>query len=168
MIEIKNLSVKFKDKVIYDNFNISFEENKITAILGKSGTGKTTLFNVLCGTISYTGEIVNNYPEKSMVYSSPRLIPTMTVEENLKFILKNDSYIDILKELNLYDSKDKYPDELSSGMAQRVSLIRAFLFNAKIVLMDEPTVNLDISLKYKLLNIFLSLLNKQKPTTIVI
>ena len=168
MIEIKNLSVKFKDKVIYDNFNISFEENKITAILGKSGTGKTTLFNVLCGTISYTGEIVNNYPEKSMVYSSPRLIPTMTVEENLKFILKNDSYIDILKELNLYDSKDKYPDELSSGMAQRVSLIRAFLFNAKIVLMDEPTVNLDISLKYKLLNMFLSLWNKQKPTTLVI
>ena len=53
-------------------------------------------------------------------------------------------------------------------MAQRVSLIRAFLFNAKIVLMDEPTVNLDISLKYKLLNMFLSLWNKQKPTTLVI
>lgn len=168
MIEIKNLSVNFGNKIVYKNFNISFEENTITAILGKSGAGKTTLFNVLCGTVDYTGELKNNYLEKSMVYSKPRLIPTMTIEENLKFILKNDDFDNTLKELGLFDSKKLYPDELSSGMAQRVSLIRAFLYPCKILLMDEPFVNLDISLKYKLMNMFTSLWQKNKPTTLFI
>lgn len=168
MIEIKNLSVNFGNKTVYKNFNISFEENTITAILGKSGAGKTTLFNVLCGTIDYTGELINNYPEKSMVYSKPRLIPTMTVEENLKFILKDNNFDDTLKDLGLFDSKKLYPDELSSGMAQRVSLIRAFLYPCKILLIDEPFVNLDISLKYKLMNMFTSLWQKNKPTTLFI
>ena len=157
MIKIKNLSVKFGEKVVYDNFNIEFEENKITAILGKSGCGKTTLFNVLNNTINYSGILENNYSEKSMVYSTPRLIPTMTVFENLKFILKNEDFIQSLKDLNLYSSKDLYPDELSSGMAQRVSLIRAILYPSKILLMDEPFVNLDVSLKYKLMDMFLNL-----------
>ena len=168
MIEIKNLCVNFDNKVIYNNFNISFEENCITAILGKSGSGKTTLFNVLNNTINFEGELVNNHSQKSMVYSTPRLIPTMTIMENLKFILKSDNFLEILKEVDLYDSKDKYPDELSSGMAQRVSLIRAFLYPCKILLMDEPFVNLDIALKYKLMDMFKKLWEKQKPTTLLI
>ena len=52
-MKIENLCVNFGDKIVYDNFNISFEENKITAILGKSGSGKTTLFNVLTNTINF-------------------------------------------------------------------------------------------------------------------
>ncbi|MBQ7308278.1 MAG: ABC transporter ATP-binding protein [Clostridia bacterium] len=168
MIEIKNLFVKFDNKIVYQNFNISFDENSITAILGKSGSGKTTLFNVLNNTIDFEGELVNNHSQKSMVYSTPRLIPTMTIEENLKFILKNNNFYEELKEVDLFDSKDKYPDELSSGMAQRVSLIRAFLYPSKIMLMDEPFVNLDISLKYKLMDMFKNLWQKQKPTTLLI
>lgn len=168
MIKINNLCVKFDNKIVYDNFNIEFYENEITAILGKSGCGKTTLFNVLNNTISYSGEIENNYKEKSMVYSTPRLIPTMTIEENLRFILQNDDFLSYLKSLNLYESKNLYPDELSSGMAQRVSLIRAILYPSKILLMDEPFVNLDISTKYKLMNIFLDLWKDKKTTTLLI
>ena len=168
MIEIKNLCVSFDNKIIYNNFNISFEENKITAILGKSGSGKTTLFNVLNNTIDFKGELVNNHTQKSMVYSTPRLIPTMTIMENLKFILNSNDFLEVLKEVDLYESKDKYPDELSSGMAQRVSLIRAFLYPCKIMLMDEPFVNLDIALKYKLMDMFKTLWKKQQPTTLLI
>ena len=168
MIEIKNLSVNLGDKVVYKNFNLSFEENKITAILGRSGSGKTTLFNVLCNNISFSGEITNNPQKKSMVYSKPRLIPVMTVEENLKFILKENYNSEILREFGLYDAKDLFPDELSSGMAQRVSIIRAFMYSSDLLLMDEPFVNLDISLKYKMIDFFKSLWSKNNRTTIII
>ena len=92
----------------------------------------------------------------------------MTVGENLQFVLQENYNQKFLEEINLTDAVNLYPDELSSGMAQRVSLVRAFLFPSELIMMDEPFVNLDISMRYKLIELFMRMWEKNKKTTLII
>ena len=90
-MKIQNLNVRFKDNVVYDDFSIEFDNSKITCILGPSGCGKTTLLNVLTNNVQYIGNVLEK--EKfSYVFQNPRLIDSITVEENLKFVLNKEDY----------------------------------------------------------------------------
>lgn len=159
---INNLNVSFKDNIIYDNFSLSLDNDKITCILGPSGCGKTTLLNAIAGNVKYSGTI-GEIEKIGYVFQNSRLIESITVKENLEFVLEKDKYLNIdkvLEDLQILDCKFKYPRQLSGGQASRVSLARAILYNPKIILMDEPFKDLDIVLSKTLIDLFRDLIKK--------
>lgn len=170
MINLKNITKKYEDKVIFENFNLSIPQNKITCILGESGVGKTTLLNMISRITEYQGEI-SLVDKIAYIFQEPRLIPSLTVEENLKFIapLAKVEEIDaLLSILEIKEKKKSYPRHLSGGEQQRVSIARAFLYDAPLILMDEPFSSLDLSLKYRLIRHFAILWKQTKKTVLFV
>lgn len=175
-MQINNVTKKYGENVILDNFSINFEEGKITCILGASGCGKTTLLNIIAKLTTYEGEV--DFDGKvSYIFQGTRLLNNLTVYQNLEYVLKNSgmSKVEIAEKINdmlikvdLLSSKNKYPHQLSGGMMQRVSLSRAFIYEAPILLMDEPFKGLDISLKKQIIELFKKLLSLEKKTTIFV
>ena len=169
MLELKNISKKFKDRQILSDFNLTVEENKILAIVGPSGGGKTTLLRMLAGLEKIdSGEIINNGEslpidelEKrnllGFVFQDFQLFPHLTVLENLVLspiktmnMEKNDAEkkaIELLEKLGLEKQINNYPMSLSGGQKQRVALARAMMINPKIIGYDEPTSALDPELR---------------------
>lgn len=151
MISLKNITKKYVEKTVFNNFNLDIEENKITVILGESGSGKTTLLNMLAGITDFDGEISGVYGGVSMVFQRDRLVPHLTVKENILLVNENADVDRLLESVGLNGAENLYPKDLSAGMARRVAILRAFAFTAPLLLMDEPLVNLDLSLKFSLI-----------------
>ncbi|MDW5299985.1 MAG: ABC transporter ATP-binding protein [Sedimentibacter sp.] len=178
MIRLKNVSKKYDELEILKDFNISIEENKITCLFGCSGVGKTTIANIIAGLIPIDkGEITGTeHAVFSYVFQEPRLLEWYNVYDNIDFVLKdiydNDkrkkivsSYIEMVE---LTDYKLFMPRALSGGMAQRVSLARAFAYPSNILIMDEPFKGLDVKLKKDMIALFLMLWNVSKRTVLFI
>ena len=89
MIEIKNLCKNYKDKVVYNHLNLSFEEKQITSLMGPSGCGKTTLLKILAGLEAYEGGQITGMEAKKIAYvfQEDRLLPWLTVRENIEYVL---------------------------------------------------------------------------------
>lgn len=167
MFKIENLSKKYKKLSVYENFHLTIEKGKILALLGESGSGKTTLLNCIAGLTAFEGDVPKL--KCSYVFQSPRLVPNLTVTENLKLICKDENKIsDMLKKVRLEDKAESYPAKLSGGQAQRVSLARAFLFESDIILMDEPLTSLDLKLKKEMADLFLSMWQNDKRTVVFV
>lgn len=150
MISIKNVTKKYGDKTVFENFNLNIEEKKITVILGESGSGKTTLLNMLAGITDFDGEI-SGAGKVSMVFQRDRLVSHLTVKENILLVNETADVAALLESVNLQGAENLYPKDLSAGMARRVAIIRAFAHDAPFSLMDEPLVNLDLSLKFSIM-----------------
>lgn len=160
MITIKNLTKSYGAQKVYENFNLEIDQTKTTCILGESGCGKTTLLNAIAGLIDYGGEITKT--RVSYVFQTPRLIPNLTVEENLKIIGAESNWVPhMLQRVGLSDKIKAYPNTLSGGEAQRVSLVRAFGYPSEILLMDEPFSSLDLKSKLSAMELFLSLVREE-------
>lgn len=167
MIAIKNLTKKYGDKVVYENFNLDIKENKITVILGESGSGKTTLLRAMANLTDYVGEITGVPDKKSMVFQTDRLIPNLTVKENLTLINPDIDVEDALNSVGLTGCEDLYPKSLSGGMARRVAIVRALNFDAPVLFMDEPFINLDIAHKFNIID-KIKADQKVKPKTVIV
>ena len=150
MISLKNVTKRYGEKTVFENFNLDIEENKITAVLGESGSGKTTLLNMLARLTDFEGEI-SGAEKVSMVFQRDRLVPHLTVKENILLVNENADVPALLESVNLKGAENLYPKSLSAGMARRVAIIRAFSHPAPLLLMDEPLVNLDLSLKFSIM-----------------
>ena len=167
MIELKNIGKKYGDKTVFSDFSLSFEENKITAILGESGSGKTTLLKIVSGLTDFAGEI-KGVKKTSFVFQRDRLVPHLTVKENILLVNAKADVTELLNEAGLKGAENLYPKELSAGMARRVAIIRAFCYDAPIILMDEPLVNLDLALKYSLIEKIRELKEKHGKTVLFV
>ncbi len=175
LLEIKNICKSFLDKKILNGINLDIESGEISSIFGYSGEGKSTLLKIICGIIKQdngdimlNGKNINNlepYERHTvLVMDEPLLFPHMNVFENIAFGSKLSSnkkrYInnnkkilkstkEIMELLGITGLEKRYPNEISMGQAQRVSLARALIVNPEIILMDEPFSNLDIISKTK-------------------
>ncbi|MGN1373479.1 MAG: ABC transporter ATP-binding protein [Candidatus Coproplasma sp.] len=152
-MKIENLTVAYGKNVVYDNFNLEFDEGGVTCLLGESGCGKTTILNAIAGLIPYSGSIT---PVKiSYVFQTPRLVPNLTVLNNLTLIGVDENQArQMLERVALTGKLNAYPKTLSGGEAQRVSLCRAFLHPAELLLLDEPFSSLDLKTKLSAMDLF--------------
>ena len=167
MIKIKNLTKRYGNLTVYENFNLELKEGEVTCILGESGCGKTTLLNCIAGLTDHQGEITK--VKCSYIFQTPRLVPNLTVGGNLKLICKDENAVDeVLEKVRLADKKNAYPVGLSGGQAQRVSIARAFLFDSDLVLMDEPFSSLDLKLKIEISQLFLQIQNENRRTALFV
>ncbi len=149
---LKQVSKSFNDNIILENFSYSFPQNGIYILMGKSGIGKTTLLRLIAGLDEdYNGEIVGGgFENISMMFQEYRLFPNLTVLDNALVSVNEPKEDDIklAKELlnRLYlndDAFTKLPSELSGGMKQRIAFVRAVIKSSPILLLDEPTKELD-------------------------
>ena len=151
MISIKNLVKEYDGNLVYDNFNLDIKKGEITVVLGESGCGKTTLLNVLSKLTDYQGQVVGDYAPISRVFQDDRLIPNLTVAQNLLLVNPSANVSKELKDIGLEDKENDYPKSLSGGMKRRVAILRALIFPYKTLLLDEPLNSLDLALKLSLI-----------------
>ena len=183
ILEVKNLSYSFGNNPILKNINIHVNENEIVAIVGSSGVGKSTLFNLIAGVLKkQTGEITINGSDdyigkvaymlqKDLLFEHKTIIsnvilPLIIAKVNKKEALEEGNKI--LKQFNLDKYANKYPQQLSGGMRQRVALIRTYMFKRKIFLLDEAFSALDAITKKELHKWYLDLKKEFNLTTLLI
>lgn len=184
ILEIKNVSYSYSssNEEVLSLVNRGFEQGKFYAIIGKSGTGKSTLLSLLAGLDSPdTGQILfknNNIEEKghsnhrknniSLVFQNYNLIDYLTPLENIRLVNKNASE-DILLELGLDKSQTRRNVmKLSGGQQQRVAIARALVSEAPIILADEPTGNLDDVTAGEIIDILKQLAMERNKCVIVV
>ena len=167
-IKLTNISkiYSINDQPFYAVNNISLQINTTqnTIIIGKSGCGKSTLLNMINGLTSISeGEIL--FPKNfktATVFQESRLLPWLTIEQNATFWAPHTDPTSLLKELELFDFKKLYPHEISGGMAQKTALIRALLYEADFLLLDEPFASLDYFTRLYMQKKLIDLTSKQK------
>ncbi len=160
---------KYADKQVFSNFSLDIQEGEILCILGESGSGKTTLLNILAGLTEYKG-CIENMPQKvGYIFQEPRLIPSLTVQDNLEYIgARKEEISKIVEKVELSHLSARYPEQLSGGERQRVAIARAFLSKADILLLDEPFSSLDTALKIRLANVFAALWREKRQTAVFV
>ena len=188
MITVKNIKKKYNDQEVLRGIDLKIDKNEFVVILGASGSGKSTLLNILSGLeksdsgeVLYNGENISNYTETQLtefrrknigfVFQQYYLLNNLTVEQNVKVganLADNKEYVDIIKDLGLEDKLSKYPNELSGGEQQRVSIARALAKKPTVLFLDEPTGALDEETGRKILEYLLKLKDKSHFTMIMV
>ena len=167
IIEIKNISKSFGDKVILDDVSINVKRGEFVTILGPSGCGKTTMLRLLAGfgqadkgEIRINGEDITNIPPHqrpvNTVFQRYALFPHLDVYENIAFGLKlqkvpadeiDKRVMKVLKMVSMTDYEDRDVESLSGGQQQRVAIARAIANQPKVLLLDEPLAALDLKMR---------------------
>ena len=177
-LRISKLNKSYKDKVLYKNFEIEFESNKVNCILGKSGCGKSTLLNLISGVSISDDKKFKSIPknEISYIFQEDRLIEWITLEENMELIGKRfydkdnlNLIVDkCLKFVGIEEYRNLYPQMLSGGIRQRANITRAFIKPSKYIIMDEPFKSIDIKVKYEIMSKIKSIVKEDFKTTIFV
>ena len=190
MIEIKNLTVRFDDKIVLNNISLIIEKGIITCIIGRSGVGKSVLMKSVLGLIPYeAGEIfIDNQTindsrrgiksRMAMVFQNSALFDSFNVFQNIAFPLlehknlpfnyvkeKVDQMLSLVK---LSDIHDLFPADLSGGMKKRVALARAIIQEPEYLIYDEPTTGLDPETADEIISLIESIHQKIQMTSIII
>ncbi len=157
-IEVRNLVKKFDDRVVINDISFKVADGEILAIVGFSGSGKSTVLKLICGLIPFdSGKIITSEGDIAMVFQYSALFDSLNVFDNISFALRErkdlrKKYTEKeLKEIvaqklelvGLQGIENKFPSELSGGMQKRVSFARAIVTKPNTILYDEPTAGLD-------------------------
>ncbi|MEA3384506.1 MAG: ABC transporter ATP-binding protein [Campylobacterota bacterium] len=181
------------DLIVIDDLSITIQEGEFISFIGPSGSGKSTVLNMLgCLDTPTSGSVEINDQEITkldktklanfrgehigFIFQSFNLIPVLTVYENIEYPLimiqnlpENERKIrveNLLKEVGMFEQKDKTPDKISGGQMQRVAIARALVTNPKIVFADEPTANLDSKTAHMIIEL-MKKIQKEHNTTFV-
>ena len=192
MIEIKNVSKSYRDKLILRNINLVFETGQFIVIIGSSGCGKTTLLKMInkllpmdSGDILIDGKSIREIPDTKLrrrigyVIQDGGLFPHLTVRENLEIMLKIEGMppekrekrvLELLDMVNLNPKiySNSYPCQLSGGQKQRVGVARAFAADTDLILMDEPFSALDPLTREELQNEIVKLQKRYRKTIVFV
>ncbi len=157
-IEVRNLIKTFDDKPVINNISFKVNDGEILAIVGFSGSGKSTVLKLICGLIPYdSGDILTSDGDIAMVFQYSALFDSLNVSDNIAFALherkdlrkkyKESEIKNIVSQklelVGLKGIENKFPSELSGGMQKRVSFARAIVTQPNTILYDEPTAGLD-------------------------
>ena len=157
-IEVRNLIKKFDERTVINDISFKVADGEVLAIVGFSGSGKSTVLKLICGLIPFdSGEILTSEGDIAMVFQYSALFDSLTVADNISFSLrerkkKKKKYTkDEIKKIvsqklelvGLKGIENKFPSELSGGMQKRVSFARAIVTKPNTILYDEPTAGLD-------------------------
>lgn len=193
MIEIKNISKAFGEKVVLQDVSFTMEAGKTNLIIGTSGSGKTVLMKIMIGlfqpdegAVLYEGNDITHMDVKSlkeirksvgMLFQGSALFDSKTVEENVMFPLdmftkdtfgeKMKRVNEVLDRVNLKDANKKFPSEISGGMKKRVALARAVVLNPKYLFCDEPNSGLDPQTSLVIDKLIKELTTEYNITTVV-
>lgn len=194
MISIRNLTFSRGDRKIFDDISLDILPHKLTAIMGPSGTGKTTLLKLIGGqlipdngTILVNGENIHQLPRHQlyerrkimgMLFQSGALLTDMSVYDNIAFPIREHTQLTeelirtvVLMKLNavgLRGARDLMPNELSGGMARRVAMARALALDPEIIMYDEPFTGQDPISLGVLVKLIATLNKTLKITSIVV
>lgn len=185
-LNVNNVTFSYDGKVnVIENINIRLGEGELVCLLGVSGGGKTTLFNVISGLnrpqtgeVLLDGEDITGVPGKiSYMLQKDLLLPYRTIEENaaLPLIIRGMKKKEAVAKVQphfaafgLQGTEKKYPAELSGGMRQRAALLRTYMTEAPVALLDEPFSALDTLTKSEIHRWFLGVMEKIKLSTVFI
>lgn len=157
-ITVKNLTKIFDKRKVLDDISFEVEDGETLAIVGFSGSGKSTVLKIICGLLEKDGgEIITSEGDIAMVFQYSALFDSLTVADNISFALRERKELrkkyseEQLKEIvkqklelvGLKGIQEKFPSELSGGMQKRVSFARAIVTEPNTILYDEPTAGLD-------------------------
>lgn len=184
-LEVKNVSKSFDGKPILDDISIELNKGELVCLLGISGGGKTTLFNIISGLLSpdsgqvlLDGKDVTNQPGHiSYMLQKDLLLPYRTIEDNaalpllLKGVKKKSARAQVsplFEQFGLEGTQKKYPSQLSGGMRQRAALLRTYMFSKDVALLDEPFSALDTLTKSSMHKWYLNVMDKIQLSTLFI
>ncbi len=158
---------------VLSDFALRIETGEVAALVGPSGCGKTTLLRLIAGLDpDYKGNIVKPARGRlGMVFQEPRLLPWRSVFENLRIAAPGAAHDDLdalLTAFQLGDCRDRYPGEISGGMARRLALARAFAVEPDLLLLDEPFVSLDAKLAASLREELALMVERRPVTTLLV
>ncbi len=181
----KGISVSFDGNKIIEDISIELNRNEIVCLLGVSGAGKTTLFNVLSGllypdsgtvTLDDT-DITGKAGKISYMLQKDLLLPFKTILDNVSLPLRikgvkkstaRETAAQYFAEFGLYGTEKKYPHQLSGGMRQRAALLRTYLFSDRVALLDEPFSALDTITKSSMHEWYLEVMEQIRLSTLFI
>ena len=184
-LEVGNISIAFDGKKVLDNVSLTLREGELVCLLGVSGGGKTTLFNIISGLllpdegqVFLDGEDVTGKPGRiSYMLQKDLLLPYRTIEDNvalplqLRGIKKKEARKQagmLFEEFGLTGTEKLWPAQLSGGMRQRAALLRTYLFSQNVALLDEPFSALDTLTKASVHRWYLDVMERIKLSTLFI
>jgi len=183
VLEYKKATIDITENKSIKNINFSIAENEFIYLIGKTGSGKSSILRTMYADKNFSaGDLkifefnLKNIKKKEIpflrrkigiVFQDFKLLPDRSVFKNLEFVLRATNWksnikiqeriIDVLRKVDLEHLKDKYPNALSGGEKQRISIARAILNEPKLILADEPTGNLDPATSESIMNLLLEI-----------
>lgn len=178
MIVFESVTKRFDSLVVLEGFDLRIGPGEIVGIVGPSGVGKTTILKLVTGiTTPEEGRVTVAEGTLAYVFQEPRLLPWRTALDNVAVALRAKGVGKVearaeaarwLERVGLKGFEDYHPEELSGGMAQRVSIARAFATEPRILLLDEPFSNMDAALKGSLMSILQEMIREGAITVVLV
>ncbi|MFV0519089.1 MAG: ABC transporter ATP-binding protein [Lachnospirales bacterium] len=182
MLKVKNLNITYDNKKIVEDINFNANKGELCVFLGFTGAGKTSIFNSIVNLVEYEGtitfndeKIVNKDITISMSTQHYDLYNFKTVYQNIvlglklkKIEINKEQIFDLLKSFDLYEHRNKFPNQLSGGQKQKVSLLRSIVQEPELFLLDEPFSALDSFTREYMQQKLLKYLEEKKCVTLLI
>lgn len=153
-IALQNVKMAYDGKTVFSNLTYTFCLTGITALMGESGCGKTTLLRLLCGLEApKSGKIVGMPQKYTFMFQENRLLPWATALENVSAVCNVPTARQWLAAVGLSQEANSLPSALSGGMQRRVAFARALAHQSDVLLLDEPFKGLDVELRSKMIQL---------------